>query len=179
MYNKVINETDCVLTKVVRESSERTAVTQALPRAGPRATLHFEPKEVVAAIVTCGGLCPGLNDVIKNIVQQLYETYGITKVYGIRGGYRGLARGPELFSESETGEQDFFKAVRLTPEVVRDIHHLGGTILGSSRGGLNEQKAIEFIQANGINQLYVTQRSIFEKRQQLSVTSVYYPVVDV
>ena len=36
-------------------------------RAGPREKIYFKPEQVKAAIVTCGGLCPGLNDVIRQV----------------------------------------------------------------------------------------------------------------
>jgi 6-phosphofructokinase 1 len=90
--------------------------------AGPRAELFFNPADVRAAVVTCGGLCPGLNAVIRAIVMQLYHRYGCTYVEGIRQGFHGLAR---------ERVNDFFV---LSPEIVENIHMQGGTILGTSRG---------------------------------------------
>ncbi|HDP90313.1 MAG TPA: ATP-dependent 6-phosphofructokinase [Thioalkalivibrio sp.] len=89
--------------------------------AGPRRRIHFDPTRVRAAIVTCGGLSPGLNSVIRGIVMQLWYHYGCREILGIRYGYNGL--GP-----------DAPPAVTLTPERVSNIHLEGGTILGSSRG---------------------------------------------
>jgi 6-phosphofructokinase 1 len=90
--------------------------------AGPREQIFFDPARLRAGIVTCGGLCPGLNNVIRAVVLSLYHHYGVKTVYGFRYGYEGLSRryghGP----------------LALTPAVVNDIHELGGTILGSSRG---------------------------------------------
>jgi len=98
------------------------AAPPAMEAAGPRAKLFFDPAQVACGVVTCGGLCPGLNDVIRSIVLSLYHHYGVDKVYGFRFGYEGMvpSRGqPPL---------------QLTPDAVGRIHEMGGTILGSSRG---------------------------------------------
>lgn len=109
-------------------------------RAGPRQRVYFAPDEVQAAIVTCGGLCPGLNTVIREIVCALYNMYGVTKVLGIDGGYRGF------YSKN---------TIKLTPKVVDDIHKRGGTIIGTSRGGHDKPKIVDSIQDRGINQVYI------------------------
>jgi 6-phosphofructokinase 1 len=99
--------------------------------AGPRAKLFFEPERTRAGIVTCGGLCPGLNNVIRALFFELHHTYGVAEVLGFRGGYQGLdpARSPE-------------PAV-LTPAFVDRIHHHGGTILGTSRGPVDMAAAVD------------------------------------
>ena len=104
--------------------------------AGPRETLHFEPENVTSAIVTCGGLCPGLNDVIRSIVMESYYRYGAKKIYGIRYGYNGLnpAKG--------------YAPLELTPDLVRDIHMNGGTMLGSSRGGTDNMNILMILLKN-------------------------------
>ncbi|MBN1647100.1 MAG: ATP-dependent 6-phosphofructokinase [Spirochaetales bacterium] len=94
-----------------------------LQKAGPREKIYFSPGHVHAAIVTCGGLCPGLNDVIRSIVRVLWYRYGVRRISGIRNGYRGLLPEYNLMP------------VDLDPTVVDDIHKMGGTILGTSRGG--------------------------------------------
>jgi len=94
-----------------------------LEKAGPRQKIYFNPGHVHAGIVTCGGLCPGLNDVIRAITRCLWYRYGVRRITGIRFGYRGLL--PESAGPT----------VELTPELVDDIHKIGGTVLGSSRGG--------------------------------------------
>ncbi|XWS26744.1 hypothetical protein CRYUN_Cryun26dG0056700 [Craigia yunnanensis] len=109
-------------------------------RAGPRQKVYFDADEVHACIVTCGGLCPGLNTVIREIVCGLYHMYGVKKVLGIDGGYRG-------FYAKNT--------VQLDPKVVNDIHKRGGTILGTSRGGHDTSKIVDSIQDRGINQVYI------------------------
>ncbi|XVF49071.1 hypothetical protein PTKIN_Ptkin03bG0239600 [Pterospermum kingtungense] len=139
-------------------------------RAGPRQKVYFESDEVHAAIVTCGGLCPGLNTVIREIVCGLHHMYGVKKVLGIDGGYRG-------FYAKNT--------VNLDPKVVNDIHKRGGTILGTSRGGHDKSKIVDSIQDRGINQVYIiggdgTQRGaavIFEeiRRRGLKVAVVGIP----
>ncbi len=90
--------------------------------AGPREMLFFDPSQVTCGIVTCGGLCPGLNDVIRSIVLSLYHHYGVRRVYGFRFGYEGLV--------SRYGHEP----LRLSPDAVNRIHEIGGTVLGSSRG---------------------------------------------
>jgi 6-phosphofructokinase 1 len=99
------------------------ALADTLEKAGPREFIFFDPSRLRAAIVTCGGLCPGLNDVIRSIDRCLWYSYNVRTVYGIRYGYRGLI--PE-YNESP---------IELNPDVVIDIHREGGTMLGSSRGG--------------------------------------------
>jgi 6-phosphofructokinase 1 len=94
-----------------------------LELAGPREHIHFDPGRVHAALVTCGGLCPGLNNVIRALVLTLWHRYGVRRISGIRYGYRGLLPGAEP------------APVSLTPDQVRTIHNLGGTVLGTSRGG--------------------------------------------
>ena len=92
-------------------------------RAGPRRMIYFNPSHVHAGIVTCGGLCPGLNDVIRATVRCLWYRYGVRRITGIRYGYRGFLPDSNL------------DVLPLGPEIVDEIHKAGGTILGSSRGG--------------------------------------------
>ncbi|XLT30374.1 ATP-dependent 6-phosphofructokinase 3 isoform X1 [Arachis hypogaea] len=109
-------------------------------RAGPAEKVYFDSEEVCACIVTCGGLCPGLNTVIREIVCGLYHMYGVHTVLGIEGGY------PGFYSRN---------TVPLTPKVVNDIHKRGGTILGTSYGGHDTSKIVDSIQDRGINQVYI------------------------
>ena len=99
--------------------------------AGPRAKLFFDPAKTRAGIVTCGGLCPGLNNVIRALFLELHHTYGVAEVLGFRGGYQGLdpARGPE--------------PMVITPAFVDQIHQHGGTILGTSRGPVDTAAAVD------------------------------------
>jgi 6-phosphofructokinase 1 len=94
--------------------------------AGPRDKIYFDPSKVNSAVVTCGGLCPGLNNVIRSIVMQSHYRYGVKSILGIRYGYNGL--------NLEKG----YEPMKLTPQNVRNIHEMGGTVLGSSRGGTED-----------------------------------------
>jgi 6-phosphofructokinase 1 len=94
----------------------------SLEPAGPRRLIHFESNDLTAGIVTCGGLCPGLNDVIRSIVLTLTYTYGVKPILGFCYGYAGLT------SNAPHPPLEF------TTDMVESIHENGGTILGSSRG---------------------------------------------
>ncbi len=111
-------------------------------QAGPRAKIFFDPRETRAGIVTCGGLCPGLNNVIRSLFLELHYGYGVAEVTGFRGGYSGLD--PVCRMEPIT----------LTPEIVGDIHLKGGTILGSSRGPVDIGRAVDNLIARGVNVLF-------------------------
>ena len=110
--------------------------------AGPREKIYFPPKRTKVAIVTCGGLCPGLNAVIRGVVMQLYHRYGVENIIGIPYGYQGLG------AEST---QDF---IDLNPEVVQDIHEKGGTIIGSSRGTPPTSEIVDTLEKYNINILF-------------------------
>lgn len=115
-----------------------------LERAGVREKIFFNPTDVHAAIATCGGLCPGLNDVIRAIVKTLENRYGVKKITGIRYGYQGLL--PEYN----------FAPIELNAQYVNDIHKFGGTILGTSRGGGDRTKEIvNRIELLNINMLFL------------------------
>ena len=147
-YHKVLATDDYVLRDIVRKNDKDKgdrAMSEAFLRAGPRSHTHFDPSNVTAAIVTCGGLCPGLNNVIRELTHSLYHLYGAKRVIGIRGGYHGFSK------DSGAG----FEPVDLTTDNVEDIHHEGGTILASSRGGFDIEVIMDFIVENSVNQLYV------------------------
>lgn len=114
----------------------------AFELAGPRNKIFFEPEKVRAGIVTCGGLCPGLNNVVRGLVFELWFGYGVRRISGFRFGYEGLV---------SSGE----KPISLTPEVVMNIHEQGGTMLGSSRGEQDEAKVVDTLEAYGIQVLFV------------------------
>ena len=111
-------------------------------QAGPRARLFFDPTQVRAGIVTCGGLCPGLNNVIRSLVLELHYGYGVREILGFRGGYGGL--------DPTTGAEP----IPLTPQLVDGIHRQGGTILGTSRGPVDVVKAVDHLIARGVNMLF-------------------------
>ena len=114
-----------------------------LERAGPREMIYFSPAHVHAGIVSCGGLCPGINDVIRAIVRCLWFRYGVRRISGISYGYKGFL--PEFQ----------FPVIPLNPDVVDDIHKLGGTFLGSARGGGKETgKIVDAMERLNLNMLF-------------------------
>jgi len=144
----------------------------AFEASGPREKLFHDPAWTRAAIVTCGGLCPGLNHVIKALVETLYFVYGVENVFGIRYGYRGLAPQYKL------------EPMRLDPEVVDTIHDCGGSILGSSRGPQDPADMLRTLDRLNLNLLFTiggdgTQRGALalanaarERRLPISVVGV-------
>jgi 6-phosphofructokinase 1 len=116
---------------------------QVLECAGPREMIYFMPAHVHAGIVSCGGLCPGINDVIRSIVRCLWYRYGVRRISGIRYGYKGFL--PEYQYGIKT----------LDPDTVDDIHKLGGTYLGSARGGGKEvSKIVDAMEQLNLNMLF-------------------------
>ena len=111
--------------------------------AGPREKLYFDPKKTRAGVVTCGGLCPGLNNVIRSLVLQLHHGYGVREILGFTNGYQGLDpwRGSE--------------PIPLTPEFVEDIHKEGGTVLNTSRGPVDVSVAVDNLIRRKIDILFV------------------------
>ena len=114
----------------------------AFEKAGARKTIFHNPASTRAAIITCGGLCPGLNNVIKGLVNVLEESYGVENIFGVRYGYKGLT------------SQSKHSPIRLTSSSVDQIHKQGGTILGSSRGNQDPEEMVDQLQARGINILF-------------------------
>ncbi|KAL3521791.1 hypothetical protein ACH5RR_014625 [Cinchona calisaya] len=117
----------------------------AYHRAGPRQHIYFDPAtgHVRAAIVTCGGLCPGMNTVIRELVVGLWELYGVREIFGIKAGYRG-------FYSDQVDDH-----LPLNPRMVHDLHKRGGTMLETSRGGFDLHQIVNAIQDRGYNQVYI------------------------
>ncbi len=154
------------------ETIENVKKENLLELAGPREKLFFKADEVHAGVITCGGLCPGLNDVIRSIVLCLWHQYGVRKISGIQYGFRGLI--PEYN----------LPVVPLTPDVVSIIHQRGGTMLGSSRGEGERPEIIETLQALKINMLFViggdgTQRGALKLAQDAKNVGYELAVVGV
>lgn len=110
--------------------------------AGPREKIFFDPAKTKAAIVTCGGLCPGINDVIRAIVMELYYRYGAHNIIGIKYGFQGFI--PAYRHE----------VVELVPEIVKDIHAIGGSILSSSRGRQDIMEIVNALKRMNIDILF-------------------------
>jgi 6-phosphofructokinase 1 len=132
---------DPTLRQCVR-CREKSVTPPSLEVAGPRERVYFKPDKVKAAILTAGGLCPGLNDVIRGMVLDLHYHYCTREILGIRYGYEGLAPGSP------------HRPIRLTPEVVENIHREGGSMLGCSRGKQDIREMVDFIAERGINILF-------------------------
>lgn len=111
--------------------------------AGPREKIFFEPSKTSVGIVTCGGLCPGLNDIIRGIVNQCHFQYGITRIHGFRYGYEGLVQ--------RYGHTPLF----LKPASVEQVHHFGGTMLGSSRGQQDIGEMVDTLEDMNVDILFV------------------------
>jgi 6-phosphofructokinase 1 len=111
--------------------------------AGPRKKIFFDPTRTNCAIVTCGGLCPGQNDVIRSIVMQAHYRYGVRRIYGIRYGFEGLI--PEFGHE----------IIRLTPDLIGSIHEFGGTWLGTSRGPQDVRRMVDRLEELEVGILFV------------------------
>jgi 6-phosphofructokinase 1 len=112
-------------------------------RAGARERLYFNPGETTVGIVTCGGLCPGLNNVIRAVTFCAVEGYGVKKVLGFRYGYQGLA------------EDEAYPPLELVPDEVDEIHEKGGTVLKSSRGPQDAGRMAEALRRRGVNVLII------------------------
>jgi len=123
-------------------SHELLRALPAFELAGPRNRVFFDATRARAGIVTCGGLCPGLNNVIRGLVLELWFGYGVKRITGFRYGYEGL------ISRGKTPEP-------LTPDTVQHIHHQGGTILGSSRGEQDPERVVDTLEALGQDLLFV------------------------
>jgi 6-phosphofructokinase 1 len=111
--------------------------------AGPRQRIFFDSTKVKAAIVTCGGLCPGINDVIRAIVMEAHHNYNMAATLGIRFGLQGFI--PKYGHE----------IVELTPRNVANIHEFGGTVLGSSRGPQQPEDVVDALERSNIGALFV------------------------
>jgi 6-phosphofructokinase 1 len=128
--------------QVFEEMRERAEEPLSVEVAGPREKIYFDPAKTKAAIVTCGGLCPGLNDVIRAVVMQLFYRYHVRNILGIRYGLQGFI--------AKYGHD----VIELTPDVVKDIHTIGGSILSSSRGSQDVEELVDSIYQLNINILF-------------------------
>jgi 6-phosphofructokinase 1 len=111
--------------------------------AGPRSAIFFEPGGLAAGILTCGGLCPGLNNVVRSIVLCLWYAYGVRRILGFRYGYAGLA--------NPTAHEP----LALAPPLVEQLHLHGGTLLGSSRGPQDIGAMVDTLRQSGVSALFV------------------------
>lgn len=127
----------------IRRYLDQAEVPPMADLAGPRHKIYFNPAETRCAIVTCGGLCPGINDVIRAIVMTLTPRYGVKSILGILQGFRGFI--PEYG----------LHALDLTPERVSQIYQRGGSILSMSRGSQNKDAIVDFLETRNIQVLFI------------------------
>ena len=111
-------------------------------KAGPYKHLYFDPDKTKVAIVTCGGLCPGLNNVIRSVVNQLYYRYNVNRIIGIQYGFEGFIT------------KYNHPVIELNPQSVENIHLSGGTILGSSRGNQDVGEIVDRLNELNVNILF-------------------------
>lgn len=162
-----IRDTQFVPLHITLDLQEDRPGNILFERAGPRRRIFFHPADVKAAIVTCGGLCPGLNNVIRSLVLSLASHYGVRDISGIRYGYHGL------------NPANGYAPIPLTVDDVSDIHETGGSILGTSRGPQEPAVMIEYLKSSGINMLFPiggdgTQRGALKLHHQ--ARAVGYPL---
>jgi len=130
------------LSKVAEHDSE-IANVPAFELAGPRNRIFFDVERLKCGIVTCGGLCPGINNVLRGLVLELINGYGIHEIYGFRYGYAGVVKNAP------------WQPIRLTADRVADIHQHGGTQLGTSRGDQDPRDMVDRLEELGIGVLFV------------------------
>lgn len=128
-------------SKLNEEMLAKNGKLSTFEKAGPRRQIFFNPKDTTCGIVTCGGLCPGLNDVIRSITLSALNNYGVRKVLGFRYGYKGLSRRGQ-------------RPIELTENVVEGIQEVAGTFLGSSRGPQDPEEMVDVLLEYGVNILF-------------------------
>jgi len=156
------------LFQQIKQNQEPPSFEQA----GPRGNIFFDPSKLRCALVTCGGLCPGLNDIIRSIVLELHWGYGVHTIYGIRFGLQGFI--PKF------GHQ----IIDLTPDYVVNIHERGGSVLGSSRGPQDVEEIVDCLERMNVGILFMIggdgtliaatriAETILERKLKISVVGV-------
>lgn len=144
--SQFISDTDCVLYHQrftdITPYCDSGQIPPAFEVAGPREKIYFDPSKLKCGIVTCGGLCPGLNDVIRAIVLSLFYHYRVRTVFGFRYGFEGLTY------------RHGHPTIDLNPDTVRNIHKEGGTILGTSRGPQDISEMVDTLERMNIGILF-------------------------
>lgn len=156
----------------VRQAFNSGEEPASFEAAGPREHVYFNPTETRAAIVTCGGLCPGMNDVIRGIVLTLFHNYGARQVLGVQYGYMGMV------------ERSNLPLIPLDPDSVENIRSTAGTMLGSSRGPQSVHEMCDFLAKNRIDLLFTiggdgTQRGALALTEEIQRRGLKIAVVGV
>jgi len=143
---KFVNDSERILYDVSVEYFNKCRETGETPvsfeKAGPKENIFFEPAKTKVGIVTCGGLCPGVNNVIRSLVNQLYYRYGISRILGIKYGFEGFI------------SKYNHPVIELTAPMVSNIHLSGGTYLGTSRGNQDVEKMVDTLEILNVNILF-------------------------
>jgi len=142
-----VNPDELVMGHIIRNDSKashrRHEIKNGCVRANAGRDIYWQPEQVNVAIVTCGGLCPGLNSIIRELTNVLWYDYDVKNITGMTGGYNGLSNPEE------------FEPVKLNPDIVREIHLKGGSVLKAGRGGFDAVKICDNLTKMGINMLFV------------------------
>lgn len=145
-FSIFIDDNDRILYDVTADSFHKALKNGNTPvsfeKAGPRKNIFFDTAKTKVAIVTCGGLCPGLNNVVRSLVNELWFRYGISRIMGIQYGYEGFI--------SDYGHP----VIELNPDVVSSVHLSGGSFLGSSRGNQDVRKIVDMLENMNVNILF-------------------------
>ncbi len=141
-------------------------------KAGPKEYIYFDPSKTKVGIVTCGGLCPGLNNVIRGLVMQLNYRYNVNRIVGFQYGYSGFIA---------TYQHPY---IDLTPETVENIHTIGGSILGSSRGHQNVDEIVDSLEIQNINILFTiggdgTLKGAFKIQEEIEKRNLKISVIGI
>lgn len=172
-----VKDTSFVRYKVnvfdAENAGDECTSSNLMQKAGPRELIYFNPAHVTAGICTCGGICPGLNDVVRSVVRCLWLRYGVKRIKGFRFGFKGF------FADSG------YETIDLSPKVVDDIHKNGGSFLGTSRGGGNRvSDIVDAIESLSINMLFIiggdgTQRGALDIANELDKRGLKVAVVGI
>ena len=143
---KFVDDSERILYDVSLENFNKCMEIGESPvsfeKAGPRENIFFEPAKTKVAIVTCGGLCPGLNNVIRSLVNELYYRYGVSRILGIKYGYEGLVA------------KYNHPVIELSAPLVSELHLVGGSFLGSSRGNQDVSQMVDTLEILNVNILF-------------------------
>jgi 6-phosphofructokinase 1 len=171
-----VNEEESVLLvddgSRVKEAIRNKQPLLAFEKAGPRKSIYFDPSKTRVAIVTCGGLCPGINNIIRSLVRTLSLGYGVGTIFGIRYGYEGFI--------AKFGHQP----IMLDPDYVDDIHIMGGSILASSRGQQPTPEIVDCLERMNISILFTiggdgTLRGAHEIQEEIGQRGLKIAVVGI
>jgi 6-phosphofructokinase 1 len=129
-------------TSKIRQCLDKGKELPAMELAGPREKIYFDPSKLKCGIVTCGGICPGVNDVIRSLVMSLFHHYGVKNIFGFPYGFEGLS-----WRYGHTPRE-------LTPQNVNYIHGMGGSLLGSSRGPQDVSEMVDTLERMNVQMLF-------------------------